>query len=176
MAWEDNKIEETGMNPLKNMAEMQGKFVYDYARPSLTADVVLLSMNFNTTGYLQREYAGTFVLLIKRANEPFKDMWALPGGFMDMNETLKQCALRELKEETGITVEENHLEELGTFDKVDRDPRGRVISQVFYSYIGKGLYITKAGDDAREVKWFNIKELPELAFDHKEIIEIVLEQ
>lgn len=185
MVWEDKKIEETGMNPLKNMAEMQGKFLYDYARPSLTADVVLMSKEYREgtfkelirgVGFLERVYAGTSVLLIKRVNEPFKDMWALPGGFMDMNETLEQCALRELEEETGIKIEENYLEELGTFDKVDRDPRGRVISQVFYSTCAdKEAHVLRAGDDAKEVKWFNIKELPELAFDHKEIIEMVLE-
>ena len=161
--WEDKKIEESDWNPLKNMADMQGKFLYDFARPSVTADIVVTSKSTFGTYYL---------LLIKRGNEPFKDTWALPGGFLDMDETLKDCATRELKEETGIDITEESLDlkTVGIYDRVNRDPRGRVISHVFITYIEKLYFNLQAGDDAKEVKWFNMKQLPELAFDHEEII------
>ena len=169
MSWEDKKIENTNLNPLKTMAEMQGKFVYDYPRPSMTADMVVTSRSTFGTHY---------ILLIKRDNEPFKDSWALPGGFLDMNETLVDCAIRELREETGIDLLEDSdnipvIKNIGIYDRVDRDPRGRVISNAFITFIDKLHFNIKAGDDAKEVKWFNMKKLPNLAFDHEEIIEKV---
>ena len=161
--WEDKKVEKTDWDPLKNMAEMQGRYLYDFPRPSVTADMIVLSKSSFGTPY---------VLLIKRGNEPYKGCWALPGGFLDMNETLQHCAVRELSEETGIELSKDvNIFGVGTFDRVNRDPRGRVIASAFKVYIDKNEYKIKAGDDAKEVKWFNMNKLPELAFDHKDIIE-----
>ena len=102
------------------------------------------------------------VLLIKRNNEPYKDTWALPGGFMDMNETLLECVVRELKEETGIDLLKDtgkwipDIGTLGIRDKVDRDPRGRIISHVFICVTNKCDYIVKAGDDAKNAKFMDV--------------------
>ena len=130
-------------------------YMYDYPMASVTADM----------GVLRKAEDGKFeILLIKRKNEPYKDCWALPGGFMEMNETLEQCAVRELKEETGIEVERGEF--IDILDRVDRDPRGRVISAVFKSYAPAGTIAVPA-DDAIEVGWFKNGQLPPLAFDHK---------
>jgi 8-oxo-dGTP diphosphatase len=113
----------------------------------------------------------TEVLLIRRGNEPFKDEWALPGGFVDMQETLEEAIVREVKEETNL----NHvdLRQLHAFSAIDRDPRGRTISVVFW-----GVHYSKqeaiAGDDASDAKWFAIDQLPKLAFDHQEVIEMAI--
>lgn len=107
------------------------------------------------------------ILLIKRKNEPFKNSWALPGGFLEENESLKAGARRELLEETGVDVE--NLNQLKTYGKIGRDPRGRTVSIAFIGIVDKELKI-KAGDDANEVNWFKLDELPDLAFDHSEII------
>jgi len=110
----------------------------------------------------------TSILLIKRKNEPFKHIWALPGGFLEVNENLINGAKRELLEETGVEVEA--LNQLKTYGDLNRDPRGRTISIAFIGIIDQVVNI-KAGDDAKEAKWFNLEELPELAFDHSKIIE-----
>lgn len=130
-------------------------YTYDYPMASVTADM----------GVLRKAEDGKFeVLLIKRKNEPYKDCWALPGGFMEMGETLEKCAIRELKEETGIKV--NGAEFITLLDKVDRDPRGRVISAVYKSYAPKDA-VAVANDDAIEIGWFKNGQLPPLAFDHQ---------
>lgn len=130
-------------------------YTYDYPMASVTADM----------GVLRKAEDGKFeVLLIKRKNEPYKDCWALPGGFMEMGETLEKCAIRELKEETGIEV--NGAEFITLLDKVDRDPRGRVISAVYKSYAPKDA-VAVANDDAIEIGWFKNGQLPPLAFDHQ---------
>lgn len=130
-------------------------YTYDYPMASVTADM----------GVLRRAEDGRFeILLIKRKNEPYKDCWALPGGFMEMNETLEKCAIRELKEETGIEVD--RAEFIDLLDAVERDPRGRVISAVFKSYAPEGA-VAVANDDAIEIGWFKNGQLPPLAFDHK---------
>lgn len=110
-----------------------------------------------------------FLLLIKRLNEPFKDKWALPGGFVDENEDLIDAAKRELLEETSVT--NLALEQFKTYGTPGRDPRGHTVSVVYYVITNKGIINPKAGDDARETEWFNIKSLPKLAFDHDKIIE-----
>lgn len=135
-------------------------YTYDYPMASITADMGLLRKN-NDCDYE--------ILLIKRKNEPYKDCWALPGGFMEMNETLKDCAIRELYEETGITL--NNAFFVRMLDSVDRDPRGRVISGVFYGYVNEDV-TPIANDDAKEVKWFTLKELKnvDIAFDHLTVI------
>lgn len=109
------------------------------------------------------------ILLIKRLNEPFKDYWALPGGFVDENEDLEEAAHRELKEETNLEVED--LYQLGAFGAPGRDPRGHMISIAYLGY-SSDVENVKAMDDAKELKWFKINDLPKLAFDHKEIIDL----
>ena len=141
--------------------EHKKKYQYEYWRPAVAADNVV----FRFDGKMLQ------VLLIRRGNDPYKGMWALPGGFMQENETLKEAALRELKEETGIVP--RYTEELCSCSGVKRDPRDRVISVVFYSFVRGGA--AQAGDDAAEAKWFDIYELPELAFDHAEVMEKALE-
>ena len=111
------------------------------------------------------------ILLIKRLNEPFKDCWALPGGFVDENEDLEQAARRELFEETNIETEE--MIQIGAFGTPNRDPRGHMISVAYQTDLIDNQ-IVKAKDDAKEVKWFSINDLPELAFDHLEIINSIL--
>lgn len=108
------------------------------------------------------------VLLVKRKKEPFKDQWALPGGFIEETEDLEEAIRRELREETGIEVKT--VEQVRAFGKPGRDPRGRTISIAFLSQIDCEVDL-KAGDDAAEAQWFEVDELPELAFDHAEIIE-----
>ena len=139
---------------------MKGVYTYEYPRPALTADVAILSLD-------RKE-----VVLIRRKNEPYKGCWALPGGFMDMNETIEQCAVRELKEETNIDADDLHL--VGVFSKVDRDPRGRTVTVAYYGFADKNSVQIKALDDAAEIAWYKINDLPPLAFDHKEIIEKAL--
>jgi 8-oxo-dGTP diphosphatase len=113
------------------------------------------------------------ILLIERRNEPFKGCWAFPGGFMEMDETLSETAFRELLEETGIEIQ--RIEFFCIADGVNRDPRGRVISAVFQGIVSKNVNIA-AGDDAANVKWFNISELPLLAFDHDAILNRFLSE
>ncbi|GAB4300790.1 MAG: hypothetical protein Kow0068_23970 [Marinilabiliales bacterium] len=137
-------------------------YTYKYPRPMVTVDAVIFKLLNNN---LQ-------VLLIKRKKQPYKDMWALPGGFIDMDETLDEAAKRELKEETGLS--DISLKQFYTFGDPGRDPRGRTISIAYYSILNKDIKI-KAGDDAKEVQWFNINNLPPLAFDHHKIIEKAVE-
>jgi len=107
------------------------------------------------------------ILLIKRKNDPFKDFWALPGGFVDENEDLEVAAIRELNEETQINIKS--LEQLKAFGKPDRDPRSHVVSIAYIGFVSTGT-IAIANDDAKEAKWFSVNDLPKLAFDHDEII------
>ena len=137
-------------------------YTYPYPRPAVTADCVVIGSAADSSRY---------VLLIQRGNEPYKGCWALPGGFMDMDETLEQCALRELNEETGLTPS-GDITELKSFSTVDRDPRGRTITVAFL--IEMPLTEAKGGDDAAEARWFPLNELPPLAFDHDEIIKEAL--
>jgi 8-oxo-dGTP diphosphatase len=118
-------------------------------------------------GYTSKE--GLSVLLIKRDIEPFKDSWALPGGLVHDEETLEQAVQRELKEETGINI--NYLEQLYSFGKPGRDPRNRVVSIAYYGLVKPDAFEIRADTDANDVAWFNIKNIPLLAFDHANIIE-----
>ncbi|EMY3484085.1 NUDIX hydrolase [Flavobacterium psychrophilum] len=111
------------------------------------------------------------LLLIKRKNEPFQNCWALPGGFVDENEDLEVAAKRELEEETQIKIDS--LQQFGTFGKPFRDPRGHMISVAYFGEVPENT-IAIASDDAKEVAWFAVNELPNLAFDHQEIIEKAL--
>ena len=137
----------------------KGKYVYEWPRPMVTVDAAVLR-------FLKDDIK---VLLIKRGKEPFKGCWALPGGFVEMDEELEDAAVRELKEETGVSGIK--LEQLRTYGTVGRDPRGRQISVVFRG-ISRGKEKIKAGDDAAGAKWFSVKKLPkEVGFDHREIIQ-----
>jgi len=135
---------------------VHGKYVYDWPRPMVTVDALL----FADCGERRS------VLLIRRGNEPFKGLWALPGGFLEMDEELEEAAARELFEETGIT--EVELKQMHTFGTVGRDPRGRMITIVYTATLDKEIE-PKPGDDAVEAKWFDVEDLPELAFDHGEV-------
>jgi 8-oxo-dGTP diphosphatase len=114
---------------------------------------------------------GEKVLLVQRGNDPFKGQWALPGGFLEDRERLEDGARRELKEETGLEVQDLH--ELRVFDTPDRDPRGRTISVPFYGEVANEEQV-KGADDAARAAWFSLNELPELAFDHDQILELAV--
>ena len=107
------------------------------------------------------------VLLIQRGFEPFKGCWALPGGFMNMDETTEQCAIRELEEETGLKISD--VRQIGAFSKIDRDPRGRTITVAYLAIVDAPLEV-KGLDDAAKAQWFLLSALPPLAFDHADIL------
>jgi len=117
---------------------------------------------------LRRSPQGVEVLLVRRRHPPFAGRWALPGGFVNKGETLKEAAHRELQEETGLTAEP--LYQLAAYGDPGRDPRGWTVSVVFWGWIAEGRIAPRAGDDAAEVRWWPLKHLPALAFDHAEII------
>ena len=108
------------------------------------------------------------VLLIERGDEPFKGCWAFPGGFMNMDETTEQCAIRELEEETGLRVSEVY--QIAAYSKVDRDPRGRTVTVAYLAIVEKPIAVT-GQDDAAKAQWFPLSDLPELAFDHADIMQ-----
>ncbi|MBA3828209.1 MAG: NUDIX hydrolase [Taibaiella sp.] len=121
---------------------------------------------------LAKDNGNTSILLIQRKNDPYKGMWAFPGGFVEDDEDLEPAAIRELKEETGVALEK--MEQLRTYGTPGRDPRMRTVSIVFYAIIDKSQHIVKADDDAADARWFDIKTLPPLAFDHDEIMAYAL--
>lgn len=112
------------------------------------------------------------ILLIQRKNDPFKGMWALPGGFVENDEDLEPAAIRELKEETGIELKT--MQQLRAYGKPGRDPRFRTVSIVFQAIIDPEQHKIAAADDAASLQWFNTKQLPELAFDHAEVVEYAI--
>lgn len=117
--------------------------------------------------------SGYEILFIKRKNEPFKGKWALPGGFVDENEDLFNAANRELLEETGVKV--ISLEQLGAFGKPGRDPRQHTVS-IAYTGFAEETTNAIAADDADDAQWFSINALPELAFDHSDIVKLALDK
>lgn len=128
---------------------------------------IKLSVDAVVFGYESQKLS---ILLIKRKYEPFKDKWALPGGFVLLNENLEEAVERELYEETGVKI--NYLEQLYTFGNVNRDPRGRVVSVAYFGLIKPDGFHLKADTDAAAVAWFTMDDLPELSFDHQQIIEM----
>lgn len=132
-------------------------YTYKYPRPAVTADCVVITKESEPK-----------VLLIQRGADPFKGTWAFPGGFMNMDETTEQCAIRELEEETGLKVATVH--QIGAYSKVDRDPRGRTITVAYLAIIDTPQDVI-GKDDAAKAEWFTITDLPTLAFDHEEIIK-----
>jgi 8-oxo-dGTP diphosphatase len=134
-------------------------YCYSHPHPAVTTDIAVFTIRDDA---LQ-------LLLIRRRNPPFKGAWALPGGFVDIDEDLDDCAARELAEETGIG--DVYLEQLYTFGKPDRDPRERIISVAYFALAPAAALRVQAGDDAADAQWFRLDALPELAFDHPGIID-----
>jgi 8-oxo-dGTP diphosphatase len=136
---------------------------YKYPRPALTVDCIVFGLD------AQQELK---VMLIQRDIPPFEGHWAIPGGFVHMDETLEQAALRELQEETGI--HDVFLEQLYTFGDLERDPRDRTITVAYYALINLVEQEILAATDAREANWFAISEIPKLAFDHDQILQTAI--
>lgn len=136
----------------------------EYEKPAVTVDTIIFTIREES---LQ-------VLLVKRNVEPFKGGWAIPGGFVKINESLDNAAKRELLEETG--VENIYLEQLYSFGKVNRDPRGRVITISYIALVNSDKIDLKASTDVLEAKWFKVNDLPKLSFDHKEILSYALQR
>jgi 8-oxo-dGTP diphosphatase len=134
-------------------------YTYAYPRPSATVDMIVIKQ-------VESSY---YILLIERKNEPFKNQWALPGGFIDINEEIETAAYRELEEETAIR--DVLLSQFKTYGKLGRDPRGRTISIVYSGILKNLTQEIKAGDDAKNLNWFSLKDLPPLAFDHSRIVK-----
>lgn len=135
-------------------------YCYKYPHPAVTADCVIFGF----------DGVGIKVLLIQRGIEPYKGKWAFPGGFMQIDETVEECAKRELEEETGLKT--TSVEQFYTFTDVNRDPRERVITVAHYALVR--LSDVKGGDDAMSAKWFAMNEIPSLAFDHDRILRIAV--
>jgi 8-oxo-dGTP diphosphatase len=147
------------------MAE-KGKYIYDWPRPMVTVDAVVFTFSGNKVK----------VLLVNRKNEPYKGKWAVPGGFVDMDEELEDAVARELAEETGLKGV--RLEQMHTFGKCGRDPRGRQISIAFTGIATEEQQAgIRPGDDAAKAQWFDIEKLPaDLAFDHDKMIRFAVEK
>ena len=139
-------------------------FTYHYARPAVTVDCVVFGLDEEDLK----------VLLIQRNNEPFAGRWALPGGFVKMDETLEESALRELREETGLI--KVFLEQLYTFGNPGRDPRERVVTVAYYALVKLLDHKVQAATDAREAAWFAVDDLPKLCFDHDTILDTALKR
>jgi 8-oxo-dGTP diphosphatase len=137
-------------------------YTYEYPRPALTVDCVVFGLDEEDLK----------VLLIKRGLEPFLGRWALPGGFVRMEESLDDAARRELEEEAGIRP--SHLEQLYTFGDPGRDPRGRIITVAYFALVKLSDHRVHPSTDAREAAWFSVWDTPKLAFDHAEILATAL--
>lgn len=138
------------------------KFSYEYARPALTVDCVVFGLD---EGDLK-------VLLIQRKLKPYKNRWALPGGFVRLDESLDEAARRELAEESG--VKNVYLEQLYSFGDLNRDPRERVVTVAYYALVKLAGHDVKASTDAENAAWFSVDEAPALAFDHQKILDAAL--
>jgi 8-oxo-dGTP diphosphatase len=138
--------------------------IYEYSRPALTVDAVVFGLDDEDLK----------VLLIRRDLEPFQGKWALPGGFVRVEESLEDAVRRELHEETGIT--QVFLEQLYTFGAVDRDPRERVVTVAYFALVKLSDHQIKAATDARDAAWFAVSEARGLAFDHDRVLVVALER
>ena len=139
-------------------------YTYEYPRAALTVDCIVFGLD-------EQELK---VMLLQRALPPFEGKWALPGGFVRLEETLDEAARRELEEETGLS--KIFLEQLYTFSDVDRDPRERVVSVVYYALVNLRDHKVHAATDARDAAWFGVHDVPSLAFDHAEILQMALDR
>ena len=133
------------------------EYTYKYPRPAVTADCVVITKETEPK-----------VLLIQRGIDPYKGCWAFPGGFMNMDETIEECAIRELEEETGLKL--STIYQIGAYSKVDRDPRGRTITVAYLAIIDAPVEVA-GQDDAAKAEWFPLSDLPHLAFDHYDIMQ-----
>ena len=140
----------------------ENKYCYKYPHPAVTTDCVIFGFDGER---LQ-------VLLVERGIEPYKGRWAFPGGFLKMDETAEEGALRELKEETGL--EGAYMEQFHTFSAPERDPRERVITIAYYALVK--IQEVKGGDDAASARWFPLDEIPSLAFDHDYILRMATQR
>ncbi len=141
----------------------KGRYVYEWPRPMVTVDAVVFAFSGDKCR----------LLLIKRGSEPFEGKWAIPGGFVEMDEELEDAAARELYEETGLR--NVRLRQMHTFGKCGRDPRGRQITVAFIGIAEKDIHNVKGGDDAAEARWFDIDKLPaDMAFDHNEVARFAI--
>jgi 8-oxo-dGTP diphosphatase len=143
---------------------MEGLMSTSYKKPSVTVDCVVFGLDEEDLK----------IILVERGLEPFKGRWALPGGFVHVDESLAVAAMRELQEETGVG--NVFLEQLYTFGDVDRDPRDRVISVAYYALVNLGGHKIKAATDARSAAWFSVDDIPKLAFDHNKIFDVALKR
>ena len=156
---EEINIDDIDIYAVRNKKENFGieeEYSYKYPRPAVTADSVVITKETEPK-----------VLLIERGEDPYKGCWAFPGGFLNMDETTEQCAIRELEEETGMKIQE--LQQIGAYSKVDRDPRGRTITVAYLAVIDSP-YEVIGQDDAAKAQWFPLDALPKLAFDHDDIM------
>jgi len=145
------------------MSKRAEEYCYDYPRPAVTVDVAVVTREKDRR-----------VLLIKRKQEPFAGIWALPGGFIEMDETLEDAARRELKEESGAEIET--IEQVAAFDDPGRDPRGRTISILYLAEVNAEDLQVYAADDAAEIGWHRLAAPPPLAFDHAQMLACVRER
>lgn len=141
-------------------------YTYEYPRPAVSVDCVVFGLDEQSLK----------LLLIQRDRPPFAGCWALPGGFLEMDETLDEAARRELSEETGINLPIAYLEQLYSFSTVDRDPRGRVITVAYYALVKLSDHRAQAASDARHADWFSVRQVPPLAFDHRQILAMAQER
>jgi len=139
-------------------------FSYEYARPALTVDCVVFGL----------DEVDLKVLLIQRGQPPFRGKWAIPGGFVQVDETLEEAARRELEEETGVRGV--FIEQLFTFGAVDRDPRERVVSVAYFALVNLRDHRIRAASDARNAAWFALDDVPSLAFDHDEMLDVAVKR
>lgn len=178
----DNNFRTTGLSMPLNPVY---KHCYEYPRPSVTVDLVVFARRTHSTKKLKTPDPSLFVLLVKRGKDPFKDCWAIPGGFLNEDESTVQAAKRELKEETGFDLDSiqshdglRYVKLIDVYSNPDRDPRGRVITT---AYLAELYFLpeVKGDDDAVEAKWFDIysvlgledcEQTVKLAFDHHKII------
>ncbi len=150
-----------------NALSTSDTYVYDHPRPAVTVDIILFTFHS----------ADLKVLLVQRKEEPFKGKWALPGGFVQMDEDLHAAALRELAEETNVS--DVYLEQLYTFGEPDRDPRTRVITVAHFALLSadqSAQLNVQSNSDASDARWWSMYQLPELAFDHAPILQYALQR